>query len=45
MGIVKNKIFDALRVEMNFAAEISCQALEQFGKGTLGAVAPVNEGR
>lgn len=45
VGIVKNKIFDAPRVEMDFAAEISCQALEQFGKGALGAVAPINEGR
>jgi len=45
MGIVEDKICDALRVEMDFAAEISRQALEQFSEGALGAVAPINEGR
>jgi hypothetical protein len=42
--LAKREILNTLGVEMDFAMLVAREALEQFGKGALGAMAAVNEG-
>ena len=39
----QRKVLDALGIEMNFAMLAARETLEQFGEGTLGAVAAIDE--
>lgn len=42
---IQRQVFDALGIEMDFAVIVAREALEQFGKGALRAVAAVHKRR